>query len=45
MNQVRGASDIVILHGTNKIMYQLVEEVLLYWGKISFSVSKKDFEA
>lgn len=30
MNQVRGASGIVILHGTNKIMYQLVEEVLLY---------------
>ena len=30
MNQVRGASGIVILHGTNKITYQLVEKLLLY---------------
>ena len=45
MNQVRGASGIVLLHGTNEIMHQLVEKVLVYWGKISFSVSKKDFKA
>ena len=30
MNQVRGASGIVLLHGTNEIMYQLAEKVLVY---------------